>query len=339
MNCVINYFSLSCVIFILNFYRSEGHTVGGSLLFSSEAFSRLLGLRSADVSGPWPDGGEPKTCGLLMGFPDGRVFGLLLHAERSRERCEAHLVCDLGQPVAAISCWQPGLPGNKDWELLVVGSRCKVLSSHGASWLEAWAPGVLEEPQELCTDGPVVHWLHEGVPWEARLAVGRGSGEGQEPASLRIQAGPLPLGRALSIQWISSSVLSELWPQHGSDAQLSQDAGLLILDGCGGVRLVCPLPARQPSLKGLRPHPVIQARNDLLLVQAALQQLRKVRHNALPVTVERNVEDGRLVATFPDASSAPNWIHAVGFDVGDRTICHSVLGPPSGIQGPREFLN
>ncbi|XP_054921938.1 uncharacterized protein [Dermacentor andersoni] len=300
----------------------------GSSLILSKPLSQLLGMRQSDLLDQLTDVEEPGSSVLLVGLPDGRVLSILLHAVQPYEQCRARLVCDLGQPVAAISCWQPDHLGNKDCEVLVIGTRGKVLSSCSGTWLEAWAPNILEEAHDLCLTGPLIHWLHKGIPWEAHLVIGQQSPQGSP--FLQVKAGPLLLGKAVSIQSLGSSVLTKL---HGkattSESELSQDdAGLLILDGCGGVRLVSPLPPRHLSLQGLHPHPVIQAKNELLFVQAALQQLRQLQHRAIPVTAERDIQDGRLVATFSD-SAASNWIHVASFDVGDRTICRSAAASPA----------
>lgn len=309
------------------------YSTPGSSLILSKPLSQLLGLRQSDLLDQLADVEEPSSGVLLVGLPDGRVLSTLLHAGHPHEPYRARMVCDLGQPVAAISCWQPEHLGNKDCEVLIIGTRGKVLSSCNGAWLEAWAPNILEEAYDLCLNGALIHWLHKGIPWEAHLAIGQQSP--RESAFLQVKAGPLPLGKAVSIQSLGSSVLTKLHSKAStSESELSQDAtGLFILDGCGGVRLVSPLPSRRLSLQGLHPHPVVQAKNELLFVQAALQQLRQLQHCAIPVVAERDVQDGRLVATFSD-SAASNWIHVASFDVGDRTICRSAAASPATGGGP-----
>nr|XP_037281807.1 uncharacterized protein LOC119174818 isoform X3 [Rhipicephalus microplus] len=211
-------------------------------------------------------------------------------------------------------------------EMLIIGARGKVLSSCSGTWLEAWAPNILEEAHDFCLNGALMHWLHNGTPWEARMAIRQQSS--QEPAFLQVQAGPLPLGKAVSVQSLVSSVLTKLHPEAStSESELNQDvSGLLILDGSGGVRLVSPLPRQRLSLQGLHPHPIVQAKNELLFVQAAMQQLRQLQHHSITVNAQR--EDGHLVATFPD-SEASNWVHVASFDIGDRTICRSASASPA----------
>lgn len=324
---------LCCVGFLQGqHYSSENFDAAGNLVFSPESLWRLLGLRSSDIPSESSGAGQSGTCAVLVGLPDGHVLAAVLRASHSRDPCKPRLVCDLGQPVVAISCWQPGLPERKDGELLVLGTRGRVLSSHNGAWLEAWAPSLLQEAHDLCLDGPLMHWVYRGIPWEARLAIEQQSP--QETAFLRIKAGPLPLGKVVSIDRLGASALSKAWLHHSKgntdEDKLSWNDGLLILDGCGGVRLVSPLPPWQLSLQGLQPHPVVQAKNDLLFVQTALQQLRQLRHRGLPVVAERDTRDrdGHLVATFMD-SSGSNWIHVAGFDIGDRTICRAVTGDPT----------
>lgn len=265
---------------------------------------------------------------LLLGLPDGHVLSTLLHTGHSHDPCKARLVCDLGQPVAAISCWQPEHLENKDMEVLIIGTRGKVLSSWRGTWLESWAPNILEEAHDFSVNGAIIHWLHKGIPWEACVSVGQQSP--QEAAFLQVKAGPLPLGKAVSIQSIASSVLSKLNSKASTnESELNRNSfGLLILDGCGGVRLVSSLPPQRLSLQGLHPHPIVQAKNELLFVQAALQQLRQLHHRTIPVTAERDTQDGCLVATFSD-SGVSNWIHVASFDVGDRTICQSAAALPA----------
>ncbi|XP_075751190.1 uncharacterized protein LOC119174818 isoform X3 [Rhipicephalus microplus] len=298
----------------------------GSSLFLTKHLSRLLGLKLSDLPSQSADPEERGPCILLLGLPDGRVLTMLLRSDRSPESCRARLVCDLGQPVAAISCWQPEHLENKDMEMLIIGARGKVLSSCSGTWLEAWAPNILEEAHDFCLNGALMHWLHNGTPWEARMAIRQQSP--QEPAFLQVQAGPLPLGKAVSVQSLVSSVLTKLHPEAStSESELNQDvSGLLILDGSGGVRLVSPLPRQRLSLQGLHPHPIVQAKNELLFVQAAMQQLRQLQHHSITVNAQR--EDGHLVATFPD-SEASNWVHVASFDIGDRTICRSASASPA----------
>ncbi|XP_049273142.1 uncharacterized protein LOC119396663 isoform X2 [Rhipicephalus sanguineus] len=313
------------VLWCARLLESQHHTrddcsTPGSSLFLSKHLTRLLGLKPSDLPSQSTDAEQRGSCVLLLGLPDGRVLGTLLHSDRPHESCRARLVCDLGQPVTAISCWQPEHLENKDMEVLIIGARGKVLSSCSGTWLEAWTPNILEEAHDFCLNGALIHWLHKGTPWEAHVAIRQQSP--QEAAFLQVEAGPLPLGKALSIQSLTSSVLTKLHAKANTNqSELNQDSsGLLILDGCGGVRLVSPLPPQRLSLQGLHPHPIMQAKNELLFVQAALQQLRQLQHRSITVTAER--EDGRLVATFPD-SGASNWIHVASFDVGDRTICRS----------------
>ncbi|XP_077487277.1 uncharacterized protein LOC144098467 isoform X2 [Amblyomma americanum] len=322
---------LCCVEFLQGQHHSSEYcNAAGSLVFTSESLSRLLGLRPGDIPSQSSGAGRSGTCAVLVGLPDGRVLTVVLHASHSRDPCKPRLVCDLGQPVAAISCWQPGLPENNDNELLVLGTRGKVLSSHNGAWLEAWAPNLLQEAHDLCLDGPLIHWVYRGILWETCLAIEQQSP--QEAAFLHVKAGPLPLGKVVSIQRLRASALSKLRPHRSEDNtdgdKSSWDDGLLILDGCGGVRLVSPLPPRQLSLQGLQPHPVVQAKNELLFVQTALQQLRQLRHRGLPVVAERDTRDGCLVATFTD-SSGSNWIHVASFDIGDRAICRAATAGPA----------
>ncbi|KAL3204457.1 hypothetical protein MRX96_011468 [Rhipicephalus microplus] len=248
----------------------------GSSLFLTKHLSRLLGLKLSDLPSQSADPEERGPCILLLGLPDGRVLTMLLRSDRSPESCRARLVCDLGQPVAAITCWQPEHLENKDMEMLIIGARGKVLSSCSGTFKQ----------------------------------------------------GPLPLGKAVSVQSLVSSVLTKLHPEAStSESELNQDvSGLLILDGSGGVRLVSPLPRQRLSLQGLHPHPIVQAKNELLFVQAAMQQLRQLQHHSITVNAQR--EDGHLVATFPD-SEASNWVHVASFDIGDRTICRSASASPA----------
>ncbi|XP_040069927.2 uncharacterized protein LOC120842813 isoform X2 [Ixodes scapularis] len=258
-------------------------------------------------------GGSTESPVLLAGLPDGRVLWTPV-----RQRCHggAHLLCDLGQPVAAIGSW---CPDNAGAELVLVGRSGLILARHGQRWLRAWTPQGLEAAEEFCIDSLVIQWLYGSVPWQAKLKLAT-----TEPPQLLLDCGPLPVGEAVSAQLTTNSA------SHAT-------SGLLLLDRGGGLRLLRSPPRPTLCTKTLDLGPLAEARSALARSQARLAQLRRMRDQVCTdpaVTVTRRLPEGLLVAEFPSLSGVvPGWWHCASFEQGGRTLCCCTIPGSAAGQG------
>ncbi|CAN7989302.1 unnamed protein product, partial [Ixodes hexagonus] len=279
-------------------------------------------------------GGSTESPVLLVGLPDGRVLWTPL---RQGWPGGARLLCDLGQPVAALGSWHPDNSGGSA-ELLVLGQSGLVLARHGQRWLRAWTPRDLGAAEELCMGSSIVQWLHESMPWQARLRLGT-----TEPPQLLLGCGPLPVGESLQDQHLKPWMPIHFVPS-GCSPVSHGTPGLLLLDGAGGLRLVRPPPQPTSHMGSLSLGPLAEARSCLSRSQARLAQLRRMRDQgksprvrlcaSSAATTTRRLPEGLLVAEFPTLGGVvPGWWHCASFEQGGRTLCRCALPGSAAGQG------